>query len=90
MVGKDEALVCIALHPHAVHSLSQEMQSKGGKMSLDKPSAEELDKILDLIHDIAAEAAGEDEIPPKVDDALDRIIALSRYKFDVTNEKAKR
>lgn len=59
-------------------------------MGIERPTAEQLDSVLDLIHDIAADAAGEDNIPPKVDDALDKIIALSRYKFDVTNEKAKR
>ncbi len=59
-------------------------------MGIERPTAEQLDSVLDLIHDIAAEAAGEDGIPPKVDSALDRIISLSRYKFDVTNEKAKR
>lgn len=59
-------------------------------MGLERPTVDELDHLLDLIHEIAAEAAGEDGIPPKVDDALGRIISLSRYKFDVTNEKAKR
>ena len=43
-----------------------------------------LSSLLDKIHDIAAKACTHDGIPPDVDDALGKIIALSRYKFGVT------
>lgn len=56
-------------------------------MTLEKPTVEQLDEVLDLIHDIAAKAASEDGIPSKVDEALDKIISLSRYKFNVLNAK---
>lgn len=45
-----------------------------------------LNEVLDLIHDIAAKAASADNIPAEVDKALDEIIALSRYKFNVVNK----
>lgn len=44
-------------------------------------------EILDLIHDIAAKASSASGIPPEVDKALDEIIALSRYKFNVLNKR---
>jgi len=56
-------------------------------MSIEQPTIEQLDEVLDLIHDIAARAASEENIPPVVDAALDKIIALARYKFNVTDEK---
>jgi hypothetical protein len=49
--------------------------------------AEVLSEVLDMIHDIAAKAAGEEDIPAPVETALDKIIALARYKSNVTNEK---
>lgn len=56
-------------------------------MSIEQPSVEQLDEVLDLIHDIAAKASSEDNIPPIVEAALDKIIALARYKINVTDEK---
>ncbi|SFB59494.1 hypothetical protein SAMN03159496_05538 [Rhizobium sp. NFR07] len=58
-------------------------------MSIEGPTVEQLAEVLDLIHDIAAKAAAEENIPPIVDASLDKIIELSRYKFNVTDEKPK-
>lgn len=44
-------------------------------------------QVLDLIHDIAAKASSEDNIPPIVEAAFDKSIAVARYKLNVTDEK---
>ncbi|MNV08786.1 hypothetical protein D3C71_992580 [compost metagenome] len=56
-------------------------------MSIEQPTVEQLTEVLDLIHDIAAKASSEDDIPPVVEAALDKITALARYKFNVTDDK---
>ena len=69
--------------------LSASYNRKENDMSIERPTVEQLAEVLDLIHDIAAKAAAEENIPPIVDASLDKIIALSRYKFNVTDEKPK-
>ncbi|WJH38616.1 hypothetical protein N7E02_04265 (plasmid) [Aliirhizobium terrae] len=57
-------------------------------MSIEQPTVERLNEVLDLIHDIAATASSEDNIPPVVDAALDKIIDLARSKFNVADDKS--
>jgi hypothetical protein len=53
-----------------------------------EPSTEQLNEALDRIHDIASKAALVEGMPAEVEKALDEIIALSRYKFDVVGPKS--
>lgn len=50
-------------------------------MAFDDPK--NLNDVLDQIHDLALKAAGVEGIPREVDEALDKIVALARYKFNV-------
>jgi hypothetical protein len=61
--------------------------TKGAKLETSK---KDLEEVLDLIHDIAAKAGSAENIPPEVNSALDKIIALSRYKFNVINKQLDR
>ncbi|MQY48204.1 hypothetical protein GAO09_19400 [Rhizobiales bacterium RZME27] len=56
-------------------------------MAIEKPTEEQLNEVLDIIHDIAARVSSEEDIPREVAVALDEIIALSRYESNVTNSK---
>lgn len=48
-----------------------------------------MDKTLDMIHEIAAEAISNDGIPIEVEKALDEIISISRYKFPTVERSSK-
>lgn len=56
-------------------------------MSIESPSYEQLNQALDLISEIAEKAAAIDGIPSEVDQALDKIISLARYKSNVIGAK---
>lgn len=53
------------------------------------PNEDTMNTALDKIHDLAVEASAIEGTPAKVDAALDEIIALARYKFDVTPNRPK-
>lgn len=56
-------------------------------MSIESPTTQQMSQVLDIIHDIAVKAASVDGIPLEVDEALDKIVSLSRYKINVINSK---
>lgn len=58
-------------------------------MSSQKPNVDQLNEILDIIHEIATKAGAIDDTPPEVEQALDNIVSLSRYKFNVINHKTR-
>lgn len=47
------------------------------------PTNEQMSEALDIIHDLALKAMGTPKLPREVDEALDEIVALARYKFNV-------
>nr|WP_113474470.1 hypothetical protein [Brucella intermedia] len=56
-------------------------------MSIESPSLEQMYQALDLISEIAEKAATVEGIPLEVDQALDKIISLARYKSNVIGAK---
>ena len=57
-------------------------------MSISNPTVDQLNQVLDIIHEIAAKAGAIDGTPLEVEEALDKIVSLSRYKINVINSKA--
>lgn len=62
--------------------------TKEHEMTYEHPTREQLREVLSLIYDIAVEAGTHEDIPAKVDQALDNIARLARYEMNVLSKKS--